>query len=168
VREKIPNVAVTTDAIVGFCGETEDEFQSTFKAFEAIQFDQAFLFAYSPRHSTAAWEWPDDVAPETKSRRLNELIDLQREISRDKNRALIGETAEVLIEGVSDKDATRLSGRTRANKLMQFDGDLNASPAGSLVEVEAKEGFMWGFVGKAKQITSRPAASRVLIELQMA
>ena len=71
---------LTTDAIVGFCGETEEEFQNTLKAFCEIQFDQAFMFAYSPRHSTAAWEWPDDVAPEVKSRRLSELIVYHKEL----------------------------------------------------------------------------------------
>jgi tRNA-2-methylthio-N6-dimethylallyladenosine synthase len=168
VREKIPHVAVTTDAIVGFCGESEDEFQNTLQAFREIAFDQAFMFAYSPRHSTAAWEWTDDVPSETKSRRLSELIALQNEIARDKNRGLTGQNFEVLVEGTSNKDERRLSGRTRTNKLVQFTSDLSTSPAGSFVEVEAQEAFLWGFVGEAKQTLSRPAKPRVLIELQPA
>lgn len=167
IRDKIPDVAVTTDAIVGFCGESEEEFQNTLKAFEAIAFDQAFMFAYSPRHSTVAWDWEDDVPAETKSRRLSELIALQNDIAREKNRRLTGRAMEVLVEGVSDKDASRLSGRTRTNKLMQFDGNLGEYPAGSLVEVEAKEAFLWGFVGQPKQLVSRPAASRTIMELQV-
>jgi tRNA-2-methylthio-N6-dimethylallyladenosine synthase len=166
VREKIPDVAITTDAIVGFCGENESEFQNTLKAFREIEFDQAFMFAYSPRHSTAAWDWSDDVPTETKSRRLRELIDLQNEVGREKNRHLVGRTMEVLVESVSDKNPLRLSGRTRTNKLVQFDGDLSTHPAGSLVEVEMREAFLWGFVGEAKHNVSRPSAPRVLIELR--
>jgi tRNA-2-methylthio-N6-dimethylallyladenosine synthase len=166
VREKMPDVAVTTDAIVGFCGETEAEFQNTLQAFQNIQFDQAFMFAYSPRHSTVAWDWADDVRAETKSRRLSELIALQNEIGRDKNRKLLGRTMEVLVEGVSDKDPLRLSGRTRTNKLVSFTGDTSTFPAGSFVEVEMREAFLWGFVGEAKQLVSRPAAPRILLDLQ--
>jgi tRNA-2-methylthio-N6-dimethylallyladenosine synthase len=166
VREKMPDVAITTDAIVGFCGETEEEFQNTLKAFRRIEFDQAFMFAYSPRHSTVAWDWPDDVPAETKSRRLSELIALQNEIGREKNRRLVGRTMEVLVEGVSDKDPSRLSGRTRTNKLVQFTGDMSTFPKGSFVEVEMREAFLWGFVGDAKQLVSRPAAPKVLLELQ--
>jgi tRNA-2-methylthio-N6-dimethylallyladenosine synthase len=103
VRERVPNVAITTDLIVGFCGETEDEFQNTLKAVREIGFDQAFMFAYSPRHTTEAWNWPDDVPARVKQRRLRELIDLQNEVGRDINRRLCGETVEVLVEGPSDK-----------------------------------------------------------------
>jgi tRNA-2-methylthio-N6-dimethylallyladenosine synthase len=79
VRERVPNVAITTDLIVGFCGETEAEFANTVQTVRDIGFDNAYMFAYSPRHSTTAWDWPDDVPAATKSRRLNELINLQRE-----------------------------------------------------------------------------------------
>lgn len=167
IREKIPGVAVTTDTIVGFCGETEAEFQNTLRAFEEIQFDQAYMFAYSPRHTTEAWEWPDDVPPETKQRRLRELIDLQNHIAREKNRALVGQTFEVLVEGISDKDASRLMGRTRGNKLVLFPGDSENYPAGSLVEVVTREGFLWGFVGEAQQTLKRPVATRKIIELSV-
>jgi len=167
VREKIPDVAVTTDAIVGFCGETEVEFQNTLQAFREIEFDQAFMFAYSPRHTTQAWDWADDVPAEVKQRRLAELIALQNEIGRDKNRRMVGRTFEVLVEGVSDKDATRLMGRTRTNKLVLFPGTLEAYPTGTTVEVASREAFLWGFVGEATSITSRPVAPRQIIELQV-
>jgi tRNA-2-methylthio-N6-dimethylallyladenosine synthase len=168
VREKIPNVAVTTDTIVGFCGETEAEFENTLRAFREIEFDQAYMFAYSPRHTTEAWEWADDVPAETKQRRLAELIALQNEIGRDKNRRVVGSKCEVLVEGVSDKDSARLMGRTRTNKLILFPGTLETYPTGSLVEVESREAFLWGFVGEATRTLSRPAAARPIIELQMA
>jgi tRNA-2-methylthio-N6-dimethylallyladenosine synthase len=169
VRAKIPDVAVTTDAIVGFCGESETEFQNTLQAFREIEFDQAYMFAYSPRHSTAAWEWEDDISPETKSRRLSELIALQNEIGREKNRALVGQKLEILVEGQSDKDATRLQGRSRANKLVIFPGELENYPVGSLVEVETQDAFLWGFIGRATAAGSTPrrkAPPKMLIELQ--
>ncbi|MBV9468698.1 MAG: MiaB/RimO family radical SAM methylthiotransferase, partial [Abitibacteriaceae bacterium] len=168
VREKIPHVAVTTDTIVGFCGETEAEFENTLRAFRDIEFDQAFMFAYSPRHTTEAWEWPDDVPAAEKQRRLAELIALQNEIARDKNRLLVGGNYEVLVEGISDKDPTRLIGRTRTNKLMLFPGDLHTYPAGSLVEVKAEEAFLWGFVGKVNTVFNRPQQPKMIIELQAA
>ena len=167
IREKIPGVAVTTDTIVGFCGESEEEFQHTIGAFEEIQFDQAFMFAYSPRHSTEAWEWPDDVPAAVKQRRLRALIDLQNHIAREKNRRLVGRSFEVLVEGVSDKDGSRLRGRTRTNKLVLFPGDLANYPAGSLVEVATHEAFLWGFVGEAEQVLSRPASPKRIIELSV-
>jgi len=168
VREKIPNVAITTDAIAGFCGETEAEFQNTMQLFREIEFDQAYLFAYSPRHSTVAWDWPDDVPQETKLRRVTELIAMQKEIAREKNRALVGQTHEVLVEGKSDKDEARLQGRTRSNKLVLFPGTVQDYPIGSCVDVQTLEGFQWGFIGAAKQIQSRPERQKLFIDLQPA
>jgi tRNA-2-methylthio-N6-dimethylallyladenosine synthase len=167
MREKIPQVSITTDTIVGFCSETEDEFEHTLQAFREIQFDQAFMFAYSPRHTTVAWDWLDDVPHEVKQRRLRELIDLQNEIARDKNRALVGQSFEVLVEGPSDKDPNRLMGRTRTNKLMLFAGDIFDYPPGSYVKVAAREAFLWGFVGDAQEVVNRPAAGRTIIELSV-
>jgi tRNA-2-methylthio-N6-dimethylallyladenosine synthase len=115
-----------------------------------------------------AWDWPDDVPAEVKQRRLAQLIELQNDIGRDKNRQLVGQSYEVLVEGRSDKDATRLIGRTRTNKLMLFPGELETYPAGSFVEVVAQEAFLWGFVGAATRIVSQPAAPRAIIELKVA
>jgi len=165
VRERIPNVAITTDCIVGFCGETEEEYQETVRAFQEIRFDNAFLFAYSPRHSTPAFDWPDDVPASEKNRRLVQLIDLQREISRDINLDQVGQTVEVLVEGRSTKDAARLSGRTRGNKLVNFAGDMDATPPGSLVKVRTTGGFLWGFSGDKIQTVAAPHAARTVIEL---
>lgn len=167
IREKIPGVTVTTDAIVGFCGETEEEFGNTLRAFAEIQFDQAYMFAYSPRHTTQAWDWADDVPPETKQRRLRKLIDLQNHTAREKNRALVGQSFEVLVEGISDKDPSRLMGRTRGNKLVLFPGASENYPAGSFVEVLTHEAFLWGFVGEAQQVVARPTAPRKFIELSV-
>jgi len=168
MRAKIPGVAVTTDVITGFCGETDAEFDNTLRAFAEIEFDQAYMFAYSPRHTTVAWDWPDDVPAEIKQRRLAQLIELQNIIGREKNRRVVGQSYEVLVEGRSDKDATRLIGRTRTNKLMLFPGELEIYPPGSLVEVAAQEAFLWGFVGTATRVVSQPAAPRAIIELKVA
>jgi tRNA-2-methylthio-N6-dimethylallyladenosine synthase len=167
IRAKIPDVAVTTDTIVGFCGETDEEFENTMQAFRDIQFDQAFMFAYSPRHSTESWEWSDDVPVEVKKERLARLIELQNTIAREKNRQLIGRRFEVLVEGKSDKDASKMMGRTRTNKLAIFPGTPDQFPPGSLVEVETQQGFLWGFTGEATQTLEKTEAPRVLLELQM-
>jgi tRNA-2-methylthio-N6-dimethylallyladenosine synthase len=167
IREKIPNVAVTTDMIVGFCGETDAEFENTLQAFRDIQFDQAYMFAYSPRHTTESWEWPDDVPHEIKQRRLRQLIDLENDIARDKNRGRVGERVEVLVEGVSDRDPNRLTGRTRTNKLVIFPGSLEQQARGSYVEVETKEAFLWGFVGEQTRSLEASNRPHTLMELSV-
>lgn len=170
VRERVPDVAITTDCIVGFCGESDREFENTLRAFEEIRFDNAFLFAYSPRHSTDAFDWPDDVPAAVKQRRLVQLIDRQREISREINLAQVGRVFEVLVEGASAKDAARLSGRTRGNKLVNFAGTLDTTPPGSRVRVQTTDGFLWGFSGHIVETLDTPKISmtpqpRNIIEL---
>jgi len=167
VREKMPDVTLTTDAIVGFCGETEREFQNTLDFFEEMRFDQAFMFAYSPRHTTEAFDWPDDVPAIEKKERLNRLINRQADISREINQNLVGRPFEVLVEGTSDKDSTKMAGRTRGNKLMIFPGGSRDYPVGTLVEVRAKEGFLWGFTGEAMRTLWVAEKPRVLMELSM-
>jgi len=167
VRERMPDVTLTTDAIVGFCGETEREFQNTLDFFEEMRFDQAFMFAYSPRHTTEAFDWPDDVPAVDKKERLNRLINRQADISREINRDLVGRPFGVLVEGTSDKDATKMAGRTRGNKLMIFPGNSHDYPVGTLVEVRAKEGFLWGFTGEAERTLWVGEKPRVLMELSM-
>ena len=168
IRARVPDVAVTTDCITGFCGETEAEFENTMQIFRDIEFDQAYLFAYSPRHSTEAFDWPDDVPLQVKKERLARLIALQQIISRDKNRRQVGEHLEVMVEAKSDKDASKMTGRTRANKLVVFPGTPQNCPVGSLVEVRADEAFLWGFKGDVTRHLETAAPSRVLMELQMA
>lgn len=167
IRSKIPDVAVTTDTIVGFCGETEAEFENTLRVYEEIRFDQAYMFAYSPRHSTEAWDWPDDVPLAIKKARLTRLIDRQNIISREKNRVMVGRTFQVLVEGRSEKDASKMMGRTRTNKLAIFPGTPDQYPPGSLVEVVTECGYLWGFTGQATRTIDRAPAPRVLAELQL-
>jgi tRNA-2-methylthio-N6-dimethylallyladenosine synthase len=168
IRAKVPDVAVTTDTITGFCGETDEEFENTMRVYREIEFDQAYMFAYSPRHSTEAFGWADDVPLALKKERLARLIELQNTISRDKNRRHVGQLFDVLVEGKSDKDENKMMGRTRSNKLVIFPGTPTSFPLGSLVEVRADEAFLWGFKGDVTRSLDIAPASRVLLELQMA
>jgi tRNA-2-methylthio-N6-dimethylallyladenosine synthase len=122
IRETVPGVAVTTDIIVGFPGETPREFDRTLRALEDLRFDGIFSFRFSPREGTKAWAMDDDVPEVEKARRLTEVQALQREISVEKNRELIGRCVEVLVEGASPRDESRLTGRTRSNKIVHFAG----------------------------------------------
>jgi tRNA-2-methylthio-N6-dimethylallyladenosine synthase len=130
VRAAIPDVAITTDIIVGFPGETEQEFQDTLTLVEEARYDQAFTFQYSPRPMTAAAELPDHLPKAVVQERFDRLIALQNGISLESNLRMIGNTYEVLVEGPSKKDARRASGRTRTNKLVHFPDD--GAPEGSL------------------------------------
>lgn len=121
IREIVPGAAVTTDIIAGFCTETEEDHRATMKLMEHVRFDSAFMFQYSQRPGTkAARHFPDDVPAETKTRRLNEIIELQSAISLERNRECVGHTYKVLIEGTSKRDSGSLFGRTSANKVCVF------------------------------------------------
>ncbi|MFC2150386.1 tRNA (N6-isopentenyl adenosine(37)-C2)-methylthiotransferase MiaB [Calditrichota bacterium] len=146
LRAVLPNICITTDIIVGFPGETEEQFQKTLQAFDDIQFDQAFMFAYSPRRHTTAFDMKDVIPPEVQQRRLAELIDHANGLFRDKNQTQVGQTFEVLVEGVSEKNAARMTGRTRGNKTVVFEGTTELT--GKLVDVKTTKGFLWGFTGE--------------------
>jgi tRNA-2-methylthio-N6-dimethylallyladenosine synthase len=128
-RATVPGVAVSTDIIVGFCGETEAEFLKTEELMRRTRFDVVHLQAYSPRPGTAAMRREDDVPREEKKRRLNHLLALQREIALQRNLALVGEEVEVLVEGAVD--GGRVHGRTRQNRVCFL-------PAGSAAPGEVR------------------------------
>lgn len=118
IRQAMPDCGITTDAIVGFCSETEEEFRDTLSIFEEVGYDAAFMFNYSERPGTlASRNYPDDIPLEVKTRRLNELIALQNRLSLESNRRDVGKTFEVLVEGPSKKDPSELCGRTGSNKM---------------------------------------------------
>jgi len=153
LRAAMPEIAITTDLMLGFPGETEEQFRNTLRFVEEIRFDAAFMFAYSPRPGTKAAEMPDQVPHAVKIARLNEVIALQNRITVEKNRALVGQTFEVLVEGRSPKDPTKLTGLTRTFKTVNFpppEGGLRPvdSLIGKLVMVRAIEGHLWGFTGE--------------------
>ena len=122
IREAIPGVAVTTDIIVGFPGETEEDFARTLSVTEEANFDAAFTFQYSPRPGTPAASYDHSVPKPVVQERFDRLVDLQERISLEKNEALVGERAEVMIEGEGRKG--NLKGRTRTNKLVHLAGEL--------------------------------------------
>jgi len=122
IKAAIPNVVLTTDIIVGFPGETEEQFEETYSLVEEVGFDFAFSFIYSPREGTPAAVMEDDVPLEVKKQRLYRLNELLGNISRQKNEAMLGQEIEVLIEGVSKNNDKVLSGRTRSNKLVHIEG----------------------------------------------
>lgn len=120
VREAIPDVAVTTDIIVGFPGETEEDFQGTLSVVAQARYDAAYTFQYSPRPMTAAADLPDHLPKDVVQERFERLLELQQRISLERNERLVGRSEEVIVEGVSKKDSTKLTGRTRTNKLVHF------------------------------------------------
>lgn len=146
LRTAIPDIAITTDLMIGFPGETEQQFQHTLEFVERIRFDSAFMFAYSPRPGTKAAEREDQVPRAVKLERLQRLIDLQNRITSEINRSQEGEVYEVLVEGISPKDPTRFTGLTRQNKTVNFPGSRDW--VGQSVRVRAVEGHLWGFVGE--------------------
>ena len=121
IREIIPGCAISTDVIAGFCSETPDDHEATLSLMRDVGFDQAFMFQYSERPNTkAARHFKDDVPPEEKTRRLNEIIALQNALSLKSNEQDVGQVQEVLIEGVSKRSAGELFGRTPQNKVVVF------------------------------------------------
>ena len=121
IRNKIPEVGLTTDVIVGFCGETQDEFAETLSLMQEVGFDMAYMFRYSERnHTWAKKHLQDDVPEEIKLQRLDQLIKLQQGISREINKSLIGKEFSVLVEGPSRRSSVELMGRTLSGKAVVF------------------------------------------------
>jgi tRNA-2-methylthio-N6-dimethylallyladenosine synthase len=132
LRAKVPDLALTTDLIAGFPGETEADFEATLSLVEEVRFDGAFTFVFSPRQGTEAATMPDQVPEEVKRDRLERLIDVVQRVAAERNRARIGRVEEVLVEGPSRNDPLLLRGRTRRNTTVNFAG--SAAP-GALVQV---------------------------------
>ena len=138
IRALMPDCAITTDVIAGFCSETEEDHQDTLSLFEEVGFDAAFMFQYSERPGTlAARKYPDDVPPAVKTRRLEEIIALQNRLSLESNRRDLGKTFTVLVEGPSKRNPAELCGRTGQNKMCVWPDDVHA--AGDLVDVVVLE-----------------------------
>ena len=122
IKRIIPECSISTDVIVGFCSETEEDHRQTTRIFEEVGFDYAFMFKYSERPNTlAAKKMQDDVPDEEKTRRLEEVIELQQRLSHESNLRDVGKMFEVLVEGVSKKSADQLFGRNSQNKVVVFD-----------------------------------------------
>jgi tRNA-2-methylthio-N6-dimethylallyladenosine synthase len=143
IRERIPGVSLATDVIVGFPGETEEQFQNTCRLLEETRFDVVHVAAYSPRPGTAASRLPDDVPQEEKEHRRKVIEELQEEIAGEINQKLLGETVEVLVE---EKHKGKWKGRTRTHKLVFFkdDGDWR----GKLAQVKITWAGPWSMQGE--------------------
>ncbi len=134
IRAAIPHVSLTTDLIVGFPGETDDDFAATLDFLREVKFDAAFTFIYSKRSGTPAATFPNQIDDETKHRRLAELMNVQNDISLAKNSALVDTAVDVLVEGASKTDEKIFTGRTRSNKLVLF--NHGSERAGDIVRVK--------------------------------
>jgi tRNA-2-methylthio-N6-dimethylallyladenosine synthase len=133
MREAIPDLALTTDLIVGFPGETEEDFEQTVTAVEEVDYDSAFTFVFSPRQGTEAATMPGQVPEEIKRERIEHLVEVVQRVAERRNRERIGRVEEVLVEGPSRTDDQVLRGRTRRNTTVNFTG---AAQPGELVSVE--------------------------------
>jgi tRNA-2-methylthio-N6-dimethylallyladenosine synthase len=133
IREHVPDCALTTDIIVGFPGETDDDFAATMEVVEAVRYDSAFTFVFSPRRGTEAATLDGQVPHAVKRERMDVLVEAVQRGARERAQRFVGRAMEVLVEGGARRDPTQLRGRTRHNKAVNFHG--TASP-GELVEVE--------------------------------
>ncbi len=132
-RAAIPGLAVSTDIIVGFPGETEQDFQDTLEVVARARFDSAYTFMYSARPGTPAADLPDQVPPDVAGERFDRLIELQAAITLELNEGLVGERVEVLTEGPSRKDPSMATARSRTNKIVHLPGEY---PSGQFLEAE--------------------------------
>jgi len=145
VREQIPGISITTDIIVGFPGETEEDFGQTLDLVERVRFDYAYTFLYSKRTGTPAAKKAEQVSEEVKKKRFDELLRLQNSISSEINDSLEGTVAEILVEGPSKNNIRMMTGRTRTNKIVNFSGDRDL--AGKLVNVRIDKTGTWSLDG---------------------
>lgn len=146
IRSQIPRASITTDLIVGFPGENDDDFAETLDLLEKVRFDAAFTFVYNKRSGTPAAEMPDQVPDAVKKARIQKLISTQNMISQEKNLAELGMLHEILVEGVNKGDPTRVEGRTRTNKLVLIKGDK--SLIGQIINVRIIESGTWHLDGE--------------------
>lgn len=133
IREMVPDCAITTDIIVGFPGETESDFDQTLEVAEEVGYDGAFTFVYSPRRGTLAAEMEDQIPHPVKIERMERLVEVVQRRAKEQAQRFVGRRMEVLVEGPSRNDPTRIRGRIRHNKAVNFEG---TAEAGQMVEVE--------------------------------
>lgn len=146
LRKVMPEIAITTDIIAGFPGETEEQFQRTFELMEKIRFDYAFTFKYSPRSGTKAAEFTDQVPEEVRLQRLQKLINLQQDITLQKYQEQIGKNKEIYVERISKKSDKEVAGKSRDFKITVFPGDK--SLIGKFVNVKIVDATGWTLRGE--------------------
>ena len=141
LRAAKPGIGITTDIIVGFPGETEEDFEQTLSLCHEVQFDNAYFFKYSPRRDTPAAEMPDQVPQEIREERNHRLLNLVNEIAARKYDTFIGKRVEILVEGPSKKNPARYTGRTRCNRIVLFDGSTRHQSQLMDVKIERTGSF---------------------------
>ncbi len=150
IKKNIPGVSLTSDIIVGFPGEKEEDFQNTLDLIRQVRFDSAYTFMYSTRRGTRAASLEDPVPPEVKRERLDRLMEVQNEISLELNQEYVGRTVEVLLENRSQKRDGRIfySGRTCTNKIVSVENAENKDLLGRFVQVQISEAKTWSLEGR--------------------
>lgn len=146
IRRHIPHASITTDLIVGFPGETEDDFADTMNLVTQVRFDSAFTFVYNKRSGTPAADMPDQVPDDLKKARIQKLISVQNRISQEKNLLESGKIHDVLVEAVNKNNPEKMEGRTRTGKLVLFSGASNL--VGQIVNVRITETGTWHLDGQ--------------------
>lgn len=148
IRTQVPDISITTDIIVGYPGETEEDFEQTLDLVEKVRFDYAYTFLYSKRTGTPAAEKQKQVAEEVKKKRFDALVEMQNSISKEINDKLAGSSVEILVEGLSKNSMNMLTGRTRTNKIVNFKGDISLT--GRLVTVYITDTGTWSLEGSVR------------------
>jgi tRNA-2-methylthio-N6-dimethylallyladenosine synthase len=156
-RDLMPDVALTTDVIVGYASETEEEYKATYRAMEEIRVDSAFMFKYSPRRGTVAAGREDDVPREEKQRRLAAIIELQRGITDERSARFVGRTVEVLVDGTSNRDGKQVVGKTQEFKNAVLPG--RPSWIGTLREMQVEGARGVTLTGAAAEADRAPTFS---------
>jgi tRNA-2-methylthio-N6-dimethylallyladenosine synthase len=152
IREHVPDCAITTDVIVGFPGETEADFAETLEVVEEVGYDGAFTFIFSPRRETEAAELGEQVPHPVKVERMERLVEIVQRRALERSQRFVGRTMDVLVEGTSRTDESKLRGRTRHNKAVNFDGE---AAAGEFVAVEIESATSQTLSGVAARPLSR-------------
>jgi len=147
IRELVPDCSITTDIIVGFPGETDEDFEETMEVVEQVRYDSAFTFIFSPRRGTAAAELDEMVPHATKRERMRRLVEAVQRIATERSQRFVGRTMEVLVEGPSRNDPARLRGRIRHNKTVNFAG---LAQAGEMTDVEIESGTSTTLAGEER------------------
>ena len=146
IRKNMPDAAIVSDFIVGFPGETEEQFMNTIKAVQDIQFDACNTAAYSPRTNTPAAEWDKQIPEEEKNARLRYLNSVVNEVLEKKNKNLLNTNQEILVEGKSTRNENRLTGKTRGNRVVNFEGENKL--IGQLVNIKITQAKSWALFGE--------------------
>jgi tRNA-2-methylthio-N6-dimethylallyladenosine synthase len=146
IREKMPECVITSDIIVGFPGETEEDFEGTLNMLRRVGFDMLYSFIYSPRKGTPAAEMEDQIPRSVQNARFDRLLETQNAIALEKNLPMVGKTVRVLCDGESKTNSEAYSGRTEGNKIVFFDGEC--SDKGKYVNIKIDRAEAFALYGK--------------------